>query len=99
MPDLVNCANCDQIMVANQFRDICEDCYEEEEKQFEIVYKYMRKRENRAATMKQVVEAIDVSENCYLNLSKVDEFKSNSFRTLATHVTNVERLFKQENFA
>ena len=47
-------------MVVNQFRDICEVCYKEEEKQFENVYKYMRKRENRAATMEQIVEATDV---------------------------------------
>ena len=82
MPDLVNCANCGNIMVANQFRDICEDCYKEEEKQFEIVYKYMRKRENRAATMEQIVEATDVSEELLLKFIKSGRIQVKQFPNL-----------------
>ena len=82
MPDLVNCADCGKIMVANQFRDICDDCYKEEEKQFESVYKYMRKRENRAATMQQVVEATGVSEELLLKFIKNGRIQVKQFPNL-----------------
>lgn len=82
MPDLVNCANCGKIMVANQFRDICQDCYKEEENQFNIVYKYMRKRENRAATKQQVVEATSVSEELLLKFIKNGRIQVKQFPNL-----------------
>ena len=82
MPDLVNCANCDSIMVANQFRDICQDCYKEEEKQFETVHKYMRKRENRAATMDQIVEATEVPEELLLKFIKNGRIQVKQFPNL-----------------
>lgn len=82
MPDLVHCANCDKIMVANQFRDICEDCYKEEEKKFETVHKYMRKRENRAATMEQIVEATDVSDELILKFIKNGRIQVKQFPNL-----------------
>jgi flagellar operon protein (TIGR03826 family) len=70
MSDLTNCPNCGKIMAKNKFRDICQDCYKVEEKQFETVYRYMRKRENRAATIRQIVEATEVSEELILKFIK-----------------------------
>lgn len=63
MPDLVNCPSCGSVMVRNKFRDICDGCYKEEEKMFDTVYKFMRRRENRAATIPQVIEGTGVSED------------------------------------
>lgn len=82
MPDLVNCPSCGKIMVKNSFRDICHDCYKEEEKLFEIVYKYMRKRENRAATIRQVVEATGVSEDLLLKFIKSGRIQVTQFPNL-----------------
>lgn len=82
MPDLVNCSSCGKIMVRNQFRDICQECYNEEERQFDIVYKYMRKRQNRAATMNQVVEATGVSEELILKFIKSGRIQVTQFPNL-----------------
>ncbi|WP_428909651.1 TIGR03826 family flagellar region protein [Niallia sp. Krafla_26] len=82
MPDLVNCAGCGKIMVRNQFRDICQECYTEEERQFEVVYKFMRKRQNRAATMEQVVEATGVSEELILKFIKSGRIQVTQFPNL-----------------
>jgi len=62
MAQLDNCPKCGRLFVKNQFRDICEVCYKEEEKLFEKVYNFLRKRENRTATLAQVVAATEVDE-------------------------------------
>ena len=99
MPDLVNCANCGKIMVANQFRDICEVCYKEEEKQFEIVYKYMRKRENRTATMEQIVEATDVREELLLKFIKSGRIQVKQFPNLGYAWDECGAIIQKQNFA
>ncbi|REK56389.1 MAG: hypothetical protein C6P36_09685 [Geobacillus sp.] len=61
--NLANCPNCGRLFVKTSFRDICEDCYKEEEEAFEKVYRFLRKRENRMATMAQIVDATGVKES------------------------------------
>ena len=63
MGELVNCPRCGRLFVKHSIRDVCEQCYKEEEALFEKVYAFLRKRENRTATMAQVVEATGVSES------------------------------------
>ncbi|MGX1901495.1 TIGR03826 family flagellar region protein [Thermolongibacillus altinsuensis] len=63
MAQLDNCPRCGRLFVKNQIRDVCEQCYKEEEKLFEKVYTFIRKRENRTATLAQVVEATGVDES------------------------------------
>ncbi|AMX82299.1 hypothetical protein GS3922_00540 [Geobacillus subterraneus] len=62
MAELANCAKCGRLFVKLSTRDVCESCYQEEERQFERVYAFLRKRENRTATMAQVVDATGVEE-------------------------------------
>jgi flagellar operon protein (TIGR03826 family) len=73
--NLVNCPNCGALFIKNQFRDVCENCYREEEKQFEKVYNYIRRRENRMATMSQVVEATGVKESLLIKFIKTGRLK------------------------
>ncbi|MBS4190251.1 hypothetical protein KHA94_08550 [Bacillus sp. FJAT-49705] len=82
MAELTNCLKCDSIFVKNKFRDVCEKCWKEEEKAYETVYNFMRKRENRAATMKQVVEATDVEEELILKFVKTGRLKLTQFPNL-----------------
>lgn len=60
--DLKNCPNCGNIYVNNAFRDCCDACYKKEEADYDKVYQFLRKRENRAATMETVAKATDVEE-------------------------------------
>lgn len=60
--ELVNCSNCGSIYLKNPVRDCCDTCYKKEEADYDIVSQFLRKRENRAATMERVVEATGVEE-------------------------------------
>ncbi|WP_456273245.1 TIGR03826 family flagellar region protein [Bacillus sp. AK031] len=62
MSDLLNCPECGGLFVKNMFKDTCDKCYREEEKMFEEVYGFLRKRENRAASIERVVEVTGVKE-------------------------------------
>jgi flagellar operon protein (TIGR03826 family) len=63
MGQLANCSQCGGLYVTNAFRNICEACYRKEETLFQTVYEYIRKRENRTATLIHVVRATGVEEN------------------------------------
>jgi flagellar operon protein (TIGR03826 family) len=60
--EIVNCPSCNALYEKNKFRDVCPDCWKKEEEQFQIVYKFMRKRINNAATVEQIVEQTGVKE-------------------------------------
>jgi flagellar operon protein (TIGR03826 family) len=79
---LENCPNCGRLFVRNQFRDICESCYREEEDAFEKVYNFLRKRENRMATMTQVVDATGVKESLLIKFIKSGRIKLVQFPNL-----------------
>lgn len=82
MAELTNCPNCNEIFVKNQFRDICQKCWKEEEKAYERVYQFIRKRENRTATMAQVVESTEVEEKLILKFIKTGRLKVTQFPNL-----------------
>ena len=45
-----------------RLRDVCAKCAENEEKMYEEVYRFLRRRENRAATIERIVEVTGVTE-------------------------------------
>lgn len=80
--DLSNCPECGEIYIKSKFRDVCEKCWREEEAAYDTVYKFMRKRENRAATMLQVVEATGVTEALILKFIKNGKLQITQFPNL-----------------
>ncbi|BDG37529.1 TIGR03826 family flagellar region protein [Saccharococcus caldoxylosilyticus] len=79
---LANCPNCGSLFVKNQFRHICESCYREEEEAFEKVYRFLRKRENRMATMAQIVDATGVKESLLMKFIKSGRLQLAQFPNL-----------------
>ncbi|GAB2545233.1 TIGR03826 family flagellar region protein [Gracilibacillus alcaliphilus] len=61
MGELANCLKCDKVFVKIT-RSICPSCIEEEEKEFQLVYQFLKKRENRQATIPEIAEGTGVSE-------------------------------------
>jgi flagellar operon protein (TIGR03826 family) len=82
MAELANCPYCDKVFVKNQFRDICNDCWKEEELKYETVYQYIRKRDNRMASMQQVVDATGVEETLILKFIRTGKLKLAQFPNL-----------------
>ncbi|WP_423408252.1 TIGR03826 family flagellar region protein [Heyndrickxia sp. MSNUG] len=80
--DLSNCPECGEIYIKSKFREVCEKCWREEEAAYDTVYKFMRKRENRAATMLQVVESTGVSEVLILKFIKNGKLQITQFPNL-----------------
>jgi flagellar operon protein (TIGR03826 family) len=80
--NLENCPNCGRLFVKNAFRDICESCYREEEEAFEKVYHFLRKRENRMATMAQIIDATGVKESLLIKFIKSGRLQLAQFPNL-----------------
>ena len=81
MADLANCSRCGNVFVKTT-RDICQDCFKEEERQFEIVYNFMKKRVNRQATIPEIVEATSVKEDLIIKFVKEKRLRSAQFPNL-----------------
>ncbi|WP_078414323.1 TIGR03826 family flagellar region protein [Priestia abyssalis] len=62
MDQLANCPECDGLYIRNAFRDTCAACYKKEEELLNTIYQFIRKRQNRMATVEQVTIATGVSE-------------------------------------
>lgn len=82
MADLANCSRCGNLYVKTT-RDICQDCFKEEEKQFEIVYNFMKKRANRQATIPEIVEATGVEEDVIIKFVKEKRLRTAQFPNLS----------------
>ncbi|MCL7746743.1 TIGR03826 family flagellar region protein [Halalkalibacter alkaliphilus] len=59
MKDIANCPRCGQIFV-KALRPICQHCYKEQETNFDIVSKFMRRKQNRMASIREVHEKTEV---------------------------------------
>jgi len=82
MAELANCINCGAVFVKN-IRDICRNCYEEEEKAFETVYQFLLPRKNRQATIIDIVDATGVKEKLIIKFMKEKRLRTSDFPMLA----------------
>lgn len=60
--ELRDCPTCGNFFNYTGVREVCVPCAQKEEKKYEEVYRFLRKRENRAATIERIVEATGVTE-------------------------------------
>jgi len=60
--ELRDCPQCDGFFIYTGISDSCAKCVAKEEKVFDVVNRFLRRRENRTATIEQIVEATDVTE-------------------------------------
>lgn len=81
MADLANCAQCGRLY-AKVIRSVCDVCYKEDEKMFETVYKFVRKKANREASILEVSEATGVPEKTILRFVKEGRLRASQFPNL-----------------
>lgn len=60
MAEVRTCPSCGELFNYTGIRDVCVKCAQSEEDLYQIVYRFLRKRENRAATAERIVEATGV---------------------------------------
>lgn len=82
LAELANCSRCNNVFVKN-VRDICRDCFMEEEAAFETVYKFLRQRKNREATLIEIVEATGVEEELIIKFMREKRLRASEFPKLA----------------
>lgn len=82
MAELANCSRCNNVFVKN-IRDICQNCYNEEEKSYETVYRFLRERKNREATMVEIVKATGVEETLIVKFIREKRLHPSQFPKLA----------------
>lgn len=82
MAELANCTRCDAVFVKS-IREICQNCYKEEEKAFDTVYRFLRVRQNREATLLEIVEATEVEEELIIKFIKEKRLRTSQFPKLA----------------
>lgn len=63
MAEVRSCPKCNGFFNYTGIRDICPKCSQREEDDYQVVYRFLRKRENRAATVERIVEVTGVDED------------------------------------
>lgn len=67
MAEIRNCPECNEFFNYTGLRDVCYKCAQKEEDMYQIVYRFLRKRENRAANVDRIEEATGVKKICSIN--------------------------------
>lgn len=60
MGEVKECPTCGNLFNFTGVREVCAQCYAKEEELYDVVYKFLRKRENRAANVDRIVEVTGV---------------------------------------
>ncbi|MBB6453632.1 flagellar operon protein (TIGR03826 family) [Salirhabdus euzebyi] len=81
MGELANCPTCGALFVKG-VQSVCQKCYKEEEKAFETVHGYIRKKENRTATVPEVSETTGVEERLIMKFVKERRLHTTHFPNL-----------------
>lgn len=96
--ELVNCTNCGAVYVKNSIRDICDNCYKEEEEAFDKVNNFLKKKQNRTASMVQVVEETGVPEELIMKFIKKGRIRLVHFPNLGYPCESCGRPIQKENY-
>ena len=87
MLELANCVRCGSVF-ARDYRVICPNCHREEERSYQMVYQYLRKRENRQATIQQITEVTTVPESLIIKFVREKRLQPSQFPMLSYSCRN-----------
>lgn len=83
MAKLKNCEQCGGIFASIGNKDICQKCYQQEEKDFQTVYRFLTNRKNREAKMAEIVETTGVEEDLIIKFMKQNRLRVSQFPNLS----------------
>ena len=82
MAELLNCPNCGKVFV-KAMRSVCDECARAVEEKFDVVYKFIRKRENRRANMDELHEGTGVEKEFIIQFIREGRLHLSQFPNLA----------------
>lgn len=97
MAELMNCPNCGGLFVKTNLRDVCEKCYKEEQIAFETVYTFIRKKENRTATIFETSEGTGVDEELIIKFIKSGRLRLAQFPNLGYPCQKCRTIIREGN--
>ncbi|MCM3389102.1 hypothetical protein M3649_13250 [Ureibacillus chungkukjangi] len=95
MGELRNCPTCGDFFNFTGVRDVCRKCVQSEEEQYQVVYSFLRKRENRAATVERIVEVTGVKEELLYKWVRKNRLQPAMFPNLGYPCDNCGSITKQ----
>lgn len=93
--DLLNCPTCGKIYLNHSVRDVCDECYRKEEADYDRVYRFLRKRENRAATIETIAQTTGVEENLLYKWVRKGRLHAAQFPNLGYPCDRCGKLIKE----
>ncbi len=97
MPELSNCKFCGKIFVRTT-TSVCPSCRQAHEEKFEKVYTYIRKQENREATVHQVHVDTEVEEDLIHDWIKEGRLKTTDMPQMGYPCKSCKRTIKSGKF-
>ncbi|OIJ22361.1 hypothetical protein BKP45_06920 [Anaerobacillus alkalidiazotrophicus] len=94
MAEILNCPRCNKIFVKN-LRDVCTDCAKKEEDDFQKVYQYVRKKDNRMASIIEVEEGTGVSQRFIYKFIKQGRISLHNFPNLGYPCESCEKIIRE----
>lgn len=95
MAELRDCPTCGEFFNYTGVREVCAKCALSEEKMYQEVYRFLRKRENRAATIERIVEKTGVTESLLFKWVRKGRLQPAMFPNLGYPCDNCGRLTKK----
>ncbi|CDQ38998.1 MULTISPECIES: TIGR03826 family flagellar region protein [Virgibacillus] len=96
MSELANCTRCDRLFVKG-IRNVCFNCYKEEEASFQTVSSFLRKQQNRQATLEEIVDETGVEEQLIIKFIKEGRLHPASFPNLTYPCTHCKKPISSGN--
>lgn len=96
MGELANCPKCNTLFVETQFRSVCDACHKVEEKAYETVYAFLRKRENRKALLHEVEEGTGVDEALILKFIRNGRIQLTNFPNLGYNCEKCGKMIRED---
>ena len=92
MAELRNCPMCGTFFNYTGLREVCHNCAQKEEDLYQVVYRFLRKRENRAANVDRIEEATGVDRDLFCNCVRKGRLHPAVFPNLGYPCDNCGRI-------
>lgn len=76
-----HCTRCGELYQKN-LKELCQNCLRDLDKKYETIYRYVRKKENRKATMEEIEEATGVDKEDIYRIVRLGKINLEQFPSL-----------------